>query len=62
AALCGLAGAVAGMQVQGGTIALFGVIAALGFGSFGFMAEIVVLLYSLARPHLPARLKAVLPD
>ena len=62
AALCGLAGAVAGTQVQGGTIALFGVIAALGFGSFGFMAEIVVLLYSLARPYLPARLKAVLPD
>ena len=61
AALCGLVGVVTGAQVYGGTIALFGVIAALGFGSFGFIAEIVVLLYPLARPYLPQRLRAMLP-
>ena len=38
------------------------VIAALGFGSFGFMAEIVVLLYPLARPYLPQRLRAMLSN
>ena len=61
AALCGLIGTIYGAQVYGGTVALFAVIAALGFGPFGFMAEIAVLLYPLARPYLPRRLKGMLP-
>jgi len=61
AALCGLVGIVFGVQTYGGTVALFAVIAALGFGSFGFVAEVVVLLYPLMQPYLPARLCAMLP-
>ena len=61
AALCGMVGVVFGAQTAGGTVALFAVISALGFGSFGFMAEIVVLLYPLARPYLPRRVRAMLP-
>ncbi len=61
AALCGLVGVVFGAQTEGGTIALFAVIAALGFGSFGFIAEIVVLLYPLAEPYLPRRLRSWVP-
>jgi len=61
AALCGLVGVVFGAQTYGGTIALFAVIAALGFGSFGFIAEIVVLLYPLAEPYLPRRLRSWVP-
>lgn len=49
AAVCGLAGAIAGGQVEGGTIALFAVIAALGFGSFAFGAEIAVITYFMWR-------------
>ena len=47
AAVCGIAGAILGAQVEGGTLALFAVIAALGFGSFAFAAEIVVVAYDL---------------
>lgn len=61
AALCGLVGTVYGAQTYGGTVALFAAIAALGFGSFGFMAEVTVLIYPLARPYLPRRLRAMLP-
>lgn len=61
AALCGLVGVIYGAQVYGGTVALFGVIAALGFGSFGFIAEVIVLLYPLLLPYLPQRLRAMLP-
>ncbi len=60
AALCGLVGVVYGAQTYGGTVALFAVIAALGFGSFGFIAEALVLLYPLMRPWLPRRLQAML--
>lgn len=49
AAACGLAAAVAGALPAGGTIGLFAVIAALGFGSFGFIAELVALGYALVR-------------
>jgi len=53
AAACGLAGAIAGALAgalpAAGTVALFAVIAALGLGSFGFVAEIGVLAYSLWR-------------
>jgi hypothetical protein len=49
AAACGLAAAVAATQVSGGTVALFAVIAALGFGSFGFLAEIGVLAFAIWR-------------
>ena len=62
AALCGIVGVVYGAQIGGGTIALFAAIAALGFGSFGFIAEIVVLLFPLAAPYLPHRLRVMLPD
>jgi hypothetical protein len=37
------------------------VIAGLGFGSFGLIAEVIVLLYPLAAPYLPRRLRAMLP-
>jgi hypothetical protein len=57
AALCGLVGAVAGAFPEGGTIGLFAVIAALAFGPFGFIAEVGVMLYPLALPYLPARLR-----
>ncbi len=49
AAVCGLAGVVGAAQVEGGTIALIAVIAALGFGTFGFTAEIAVLAYPVVR-------------
>ena len=61
AALCGITGVVFGAQVYGGTVTLFAVIAALGFGSFGFIAEVIVLLYPIAAPYLPQRLRAMLP-
>lgn len=61
AALCGVVGVVFGAQTDGGTIALFAAISALGFGSFGFIAEVIVLLYPLAAPYLPRRLRAMLP-
>ena len=38
-----------GAQVEGGTVALFAVIAALGFGSFAFAAEIIVVAYDMWR-------------
>ena len=49
AAVCGLAGAITGAQVEGGTLALFAVIAALGFGSFAFVAEIAVIICGMWR-------------
>jgi hypothetical protein len=53
AALCGLAGAVAGFLsgtfAQAGVTVLFAVIAAMGFGSFGYMAEVAVIGYALWR-------------
>ncbi len=49
AAACGLVGAIAGAQAEGGTVALFAVIAALGFGSFAFAAEIAVVAYGMWR-------------
>lgn len=49
AALCALVAVISSAMVEGGTVALFAVIAALGFGSFGFVAELVVLLYPLIR-------------
>jgi hypothetical protein len=49
AALCGLVAAVSGALPAGGTIGLFAVIAALGLGSFGFIAELVMLGYGLVR-------------
>jgi hypothetical protein len=49
AAACGLAAAIAGAQTSGGTVALFAVIAAIGLGSFGFVAEIGVLAYAIWR-------------
>jgi hypothetical protein len=61
AALCGLVGVVFGVQTYGGTVALFAAIAALGFGSFGFIAEIVVMFYPLVRSYLPRRLQLMLP-
>jgi hypothetical protein len=47
AAVCGLAGAAVGTQVGGGTVALFAVISALGFGSFAFATEILVITYDV---------------
>jgi len=61
AALCGLVAAVYGARIDGGTVALFAVIAALGFGSFAFVAEMIGLLYPLALPYIPRRLRAMLP-
>jgi len=53
ASLCGLTAAVGGFlsgtQADGGTVALFAVIAALGFGSFGYMAEIGVIAFTIWR-------------
>jgi hypothetical protein len=49
AALCGLVAAIAGAQPEAGVIALCAVIAALGFGSFGYIAEVGVLAYGLWR-------------
>lgn len=52
AALCALVATFAGGMVDGGTVALIAVIAALGFGSFGFVAELAVLLYPLVRSRI----------
>jgi hypothetical protein len=53
ASLCGLAAAIggvlSGIHDLGGTIGLFAVIAALGFGSFGYMAEIGVIAFTIWR-------------
>lgn len=49
AAVCGLVATVAGALVEGGTVALMAVIAALCFGTFGFAAEIAVLAFSILR-------------
>lgn len=49
AAACALVAAVAGAMVDGGSVALIAVIAALGFGSLGYIVEFVVLLYPLVR-------------
>lgn len=57
ASLCGLTAAIggylSGAQADGGTVALFAVIAALGFGSFGYMAEIGVIAFSIWRGLRP---------
>lgn len=55
AALSALVAMIAGATVEGGTVALFAVIAAMGFGSFGFMAEIAVLLYPIVDPFVRKR-------
>jgi hypothetical protein len=55
AAVCALVAMIAGAMVEGGTAALFAVIAALGFGSFGFMAEIAVLAYPFVRDRMARR-------
>jgi hypothetical protein len=55
AALAALVAVIAGAMVEGGTVALFAVIAALGFGSFGFMAEIAVIAYPLVRERMARR-------
>lgn len=52
AALCALVAVAFAATVEGGTIALFAVIAAMGLGSFGFLAEVVVLLYPLVRGRM----------
>jgi len=52
AALCALVAAVAGALPEAGAIALIGSIAALGFGSFGFAAELVVAGLTLWRGRL----------
>jgi hypothetical protein len=49
AAACALVAVVAGAMVDGGTVALIAVIAALGFGSLGYIVEFVVLLYPVVR-------------
>ena len=49
AALCGLIAAVAGAQAGGGTVGLIAVIAALGLGSFGFIAELLARGYAFVR-------------
>lgn len=52
AALCALVAVVFGTMAEGGAVALIAVIAALGFGSFGYIAELVVLLYPLVRARM----------
>jgi len=49
AAACGLVAAVATLFSGGSTIALFAIISALGLGSFGFLAEVGVLAYTIWR-------------
>lgn len=62
ASLCGLTavagGFLAGTYADGGTVALMAVIAALGFGSFGYMAEAGVMAYAVWRgqPQLKSSL------
>lgn len=57
AALCALVAVIFGAMVDGGTAALIGVIAALGFGSLGYVAELAVLLYPLIYPRIRARMR-----
>jgi len=57
AALCALVAVIFGAMVDGGTVALIGVIAALGFGSIGFIAELAVLLFPLIYPLIRARMR-----
>ncbi|HVZ52410.1 MAG TPA: hypothetical protein VG986_10615 [Pseudolabrys sp.] len=52
AAGCALVAAVSGAMVDGGTVALIAVIAALGFGSIGYIVEFVGLVYPLVRPGM----------
>ena len=47
AALCGLVGLVAGSLIEGGTIGLLAVAAALGVGGIGYAVEIVVPFFLL---------------
>ena len=53
ASLCGLTAAIggflAGTHADGGTVALIAVIAALGFGTFGYMAEVGVIAFTTWR-------------
>jgi len=49
AALCALVAVVSGAMVHGGAVALIAVIAALAFGSIGYIAELVVLGYPVVR-------------
>ncbi len=53
ASLCGLTAAVggflAGTHDIGGTVGLFAVIAALGFGTFGYIAEVGVIAFTIWR-------------
>lgn len=49
ASLCGLVAAATGAQPESGVIALCAVIAALGFGAFGYIAEAGVLAFGLWR-------------
>jgi len=49
ASVSGLIGVVSGAQAEGGTVALFAVITALGFGSFGYMAEIGAVAFAVWR-------------
>ena len=51
-ALGGLVAAVAGSLLEGGDIGLIAILAGLGLGSFGFLAEIAALLYPLLLPLL----------
>jgi hypothetical protein len=55
AALSALVAIIAGAIVEGGTVALFAVIAALGFGAFGFMAELIVLAGPVVRVYFARR-------
>jgi hypothetical protein len=57
AALCSLVAIAFGAMVDGGAIALIGVIATLGFGSFGYVAELAALLYPVIYPLIRARMR-----
>jgi len=49
AAACGLVAMFAGSKVEGGDVALIAVIAGLGFGVFGYVAEIIAIVYPIIR-------------
>jgi len=49
AAACGLVAAIAGSRVEGGDLAQIVVIAGLGFGAFGYAAEIIAIAYPVIR-------------
>jgi hypothetical protein len=49
AAACGFVAALAGTQAEAGAVALIAVIAALGFGAFGYAAEIIAIVYPIIR-------------